>query len=267
MKLRMFQVDAFADRPFEGNPAAVVPLDAWLPDALMQKIAMENNLAETAFFVREGDGFGLRWFTPAVEVPLCGHATLASAHVLFSKLGWSEDAVVFASKSGPLRVTRKGDGYEMDFPTLAGPEAPVDPAFAEALGATPELTVEGHSWLAVFRSADEVRALTPDFRKLAELTRARPGVGVAATAAYAGPEGWDFVSRFFAPAEGIDEDPVTGSAHCTLTPYWAGRLGKPRLVARQISPRGGTVFCEARGDRVGLGGRCADYLDGEITLP
>lgn len=267
MKLPLYQVDAFADGPFQGNPAAVVPLEGWLEAELMQAIAAENNLAETAFFVPEGEGFGLRWFTPAVEVPLCGHATLASAHVLYSQLGFTGAEIVFNTKSGPLRVAQvEGGLLEMDFPARRGVESAVPPALAEALGAQPRAVVEGPTMLAIFEDPAAIAAMTPDFAALARFCRPLDNIGVAVTARYDGAEPWDFVSRFFAPAKGIDEDPVTGGAHCALTPYWAERLGKARLVGRQLSPRGGTVLCEDRGERVGLKGRCADYLVGEITV-
>lgn len=267
MKLPLYQVDAFADAPFQGNPAAVVPLDAWLEPALMQAIAAENNLAETAFFVAEGEGFGLRWFTPEVEVPLCGHATLASAHVLFRHLGFAGERIVFQTHSGPLTVTRAADGLlEMDFPARRGVESAAPPALAEALGAQPRAVVEGMTMLALFDDPEAIRTMTPDFTALARFCRPLDNIGVAITARYEGPEPWDFVSRFFAPAKGIDEDPVTGGAHCALTPYWGERLGKTSLIGRQLSRRGGTVLCEDRGERVGLKGRCADYLVGEITV-
>ncbi|MDO9336364.1 MAG: PhzF family phenazine biosynthesis protein [Caulobacter sp.] len=267
MKLPLYQVDAFADQAFEGNPAAVVPLEAWIDAGLMQAIAAENNLAETAFFVAEGEGFGLRWFTPEVEVPLCGHATLASAHVLFRHLGFKGAEIVFQTLSGPLRVSQGGDGLlEMDFPARRGVESAVPPALAEALGAQPRAIVEGMTLLAIFDDPAAIGAMTPDFAALARFCRPLDNIGVAVTARHQGPEAWDFVSRFFAPAKGIDEDPVTGGAHCALTPYWAERLGKTRLTGRQLSRRGGTVLCEDRGTRVGLKGRCADYLVGEITV-
>lgn len=267
MNLPLYQVDAFADGPFQGNPAAVVPLESWIEPALMQAIAAENNLAETAFFVPEGEGFGLRWFTPAVEVPLCGHATLASAHVLYRHLGFDGAEITFQTKSGPLRVSRCEDGMlEMDFPARRGAESAVPPALAEALGAQPRAVVESPTMLAIFDDPAAIAALTPDFAALARFCRPLDNIGVAVTARYEGPEPWDFVSRFFAPAKGIDEDPVTGGAHCALTPYWGERLGKTRLVGRQLSRRGGTVLCEDRGGRVGLKGRCADYLVGGITV-
>ena len=267
MKLRIYQVDAFAERPFEGNPAAVVPLEAWLADEVMQAIALENNLTETAFFMPEGAGFALRWFTPTVEVPLCGHATLASAHVIFSHLSWSHDQIVFQTKSGPLSVLRAAnDLLEMDFPARSGVEAIPSADLTLALGAAPETFIDGELPLAVFASPEQIADLSPDLRKLAAFSAARGDGGICCTAPAGGVNGWDFVSRFFAPAHGIDEDPVTGGAHCALTPYWSKRLGRSRLVGRQISARGGTVLCEARGERVGLSGRCADYMIGEITI-
>jgi PhzF family phenazine biosynthesis protein len=267
MRLPIYQVDAFADAPFEGNPAAVVPLERWLDDSLLQRIALENNLSETAFFVPDGDGFQLRWFTPTVEVPLCGHATLASTHVLYTRLGWKKDMIAFQTKSGPLPVREAGDGrYTLDFPARRGVVWDAPDALTEALGEAPELVVRSATLVAVFRNPDQIRALGPDMRKLAAFSRTIEGVGVSCTAPYEGSEGWDFVSRYFTPARGIDEDPVTGAAHCALTPYWAERLGRTTLVGRQISARGGTVWCEDRGERVGLTGRCADYLAGEITV-
>ena len=267
MRLPLYQVDAFADAPFEGNPAAVVPLDRWLDDAQLQRIARENNLPETAFFVAEDDGFRLRWFTPTTEVPLCGHATLASTHVLYTRLGWAKDAIVFQTKSGPLTVRPAGEGrYTLDFPARRGEAWAAPDALAEALGDAPDLVVRSATLVAVFRSEAQVRALRPDLRKLAAFSRTIDGVGVSCTAPHQGPEDWDFVSRYFTPARGIDEDPVTGAAHCALTPYWSERLGKTSLVGRQISARGGTVWCEDRGERVGLTGRCADYLAGAISL-
>lgn len=267
MKLPLYQVDAFADAPFQGNPAAVVPLKSWLPDATMQAIAMENNLAETAFFVADGEGFGLRWFTPEVEVPLCGHATLASAHVIYSRLGYDRPEIAFQTLSGRLTVARKGDGLlEMDFPARRGQESAPPADLIAALGATPLSIIETPTLVAIFESAADVLALTPDMAALARFCAPRDRIGVSCTAPYDGPEGWDFVSRFFAPAKGIDEDPVTGAAHCALTPYWSKRLGKTSLVGRQVSRRGGTVLCEDRGDRIGLTGRCVDYLVGEISV-
>jgi PhzF family phenazine biosynthesis protein len=263
LELPIYQVDAFADRLFAGNPAAVVPLRTWLPDATMQAIAAENNLAETAFFVPDGSDFALRWFTPAIEVPLCGHATLASAHVVMAILDKGRSAVRFGSKSGPLTVTRQGDLYTLDFPTrdIVDDVAADFDAVADALGARPLwVRRSAYRYLALFETAAQIAALSPDFRKL----KATPKGCCMVTAP---GEDCDFVSRYFAPIGGIDEDPVTGSAHSTLIPYWAARLGKKKLLARQISARGGTLHCEDRGDRVTFAGTAKLYLTGTIRVP
>ncbi|MBV9825700.1 MAG: PhzF family phenazine biosynthesis protein [Alphaproteobacteria bacterium] len=257
----LYQVDAFSAGPFSGNPAAVCPLAAWLPDATMQSIAAANNLAETAFFVAEGEGYRLRWFTPTTEVDLCGHATLASAYVVFAFLApWRRQVTFQTQQAGPLTVSRAGKQLAMDFP--ARPPAPcaMSEALAAALGRPPAALLAARDYLAVYDSAAEVAALRPDFAAVAALDK----FAVIVTAP--GRDGIDFVSRFFAPARGIDEDPVTGSAHCTLIPYWAERLGKDRLEARQISRRGGTLSCERRGDRVTIAGRATLYLEGRITI-
>ena len=259
MDLKLYQVDAFTDRAFGGNPAAVVPLRQWLPDATMQAVAQENNLSETAFFVPREDGdFDLRWFTPAVEVDLCGHATLGAAWVLFHRLGQSGDAVSFHTRSGPLKVSRDGSRLAMDFPAqpaLAGAIGDV----ARAIGTTPETTLKGRYALAVLRDEAAVRAVRPDFARVAGL--GFPGLVVTAPG-----RSCDFVSRFFAPRLGVDEDPVTGSAHCILIPFWAERLGKTDLFARQVSSRGGALWCSLKGDRVLIAGQVAPYLEGTITL-
>jgi PhzF family phenazine biosynthesis protein len=261
MKLRLFQVDAFASRVFAGNPAAVVPLERWLDDATLQAIATENNLSETAFFVGGKGDYHIRWMTPADEVDLCGHATLASAWVVFNELEKGRAEVTFQSQSGPLRVTADGDRLALDFPSR--PPEPADAslaALARALGARPRAALASRDYLAVFGSEDEVRALEPDMAAVAALDR----MAVIATA----PGGdCDFVSRFFVPSMGIPEDPVTGSAHCTLVPYWAKRLGRASLFARQVSARGGELWCEDRGERVAIAGRCAKYLEGTIEVP
>lgn len=257
----IYQVDAFTDQLFGGNPAAVCPLPDWLPDTVMQSIAAENNLAETAFFVREGEDYALRWFTPTVEVDLCGHATLASAHVIFSLLEPARKKVAFRTlKSGILTINREGDRLAMDFPTW--PSLPIDsaPGVAIALGKPPKEVREARFYLAVYDHATDVAALAPDFAALAKLDR----LAVIATAP--GENGVDFVSRFFAPALGIPEDPVTGAAHCALVPYWAKRLGKSALEARQISRRGGKLTCTLAGDRVIIAGRAVLYLEGKITV-
>lgn len=259
MKIPLYQVDAFTDRVFGGNPAAVCPLDSWLPDGQMQAIAAENNLSDTAFFVRNGDRYDLRWFTPAVEVDLCGHATLASAYVLFQQLGETGNKVVFHTRSGELTVERNGDQLLMNFPSR--PPQPVDaPDFLrEALGNEPEQILAARDYLVVYGSEAEVRTLDPDMEALKKIDR----FAVIVTAP---GDSCDFVSRFFAPAKGVPEDPATGSAHCTLIPYWANRLNKHVLHARQVSKRGGELFCELRGDRVEIAGRAALYLTGIITI-
>jgi PhzF family phenazine biosynthesis protein len=262
MRLPIYQVDAFTDTLFGGNPAAVCPLDAWLPDATMQAVAAENNLAETAFFVRDGNDYALRWFTPTVEVDLCGHATLASGHVVFHFIEPGRDSVSFRTlKAGTLAVSRRGsDLLEMDFP--ARPAVPVEaPAgLVAALGGAPQAVLRARDHLVVYGSAAEVAALDPDLAALAEVDC------WAAIVTAPGDNGVDFVSRFFAPAQGVPEDPVTGSAHCTLTPYWAARLGKAELEARQISRRGGALRCALDGDRVSIAGRAVLYLEGKISV-
>ncbi|MBI5441612.1 MAG: PhzF family phenazine biosynthesis protein [Deltaproteobacteria bacterium] len=260
LNIPLYQVDAFAREPFAGNPAAVCPLDHWLEDRLLQAIAAENNLSETAFFVRRGERFELRWFAPAAEVDLCGHATLATAHVLFRHLGFASDRVRFETKSGELVVEKRGDLLALDFPSrpAAACEAPEE--LLTALGARPVEVLRSRDYLAVFRSEDEVLGLRPDMAQLARL----PVLGVIATAA---GRSHDFVSRFFAPSVGVPEDPVTGSSHCTLVPYWARRLGKTSLHARQASRRGGELWCEDRGDRVSIAGFAVTYLEGTIRVP
>ncbi len=259
MMLTQYQIDAFATRPFEGNPAAVVPLDKWIDDALMQSIANENNLSETAFFVPEGDGFALRWFTPVAEVNLCGHATLATAHALFEHMNYPHASIRFSTRSGDLRVERRSERLAMDFP--AQPTQPCDcsDALVKALGITPVAVEKRVDYLAVLESEAQVRALQPDLNELKKLDCR--GIMVTAPG-----ENKDFVSRFFAPAVGIAEDPVTGSAHCQLAPYWAKRLDKNNLTARQISKRGGDVDCELNGDRVTLLGSAVTVIKSELFL-
>jgi PhzF family phenazine biosynthesis protein len=259
MKLPIYQIDAFADQPFTGNPAAVCPLDAWLPDELMQSIAGENNLSETAFFVAEGDGYRIRWFTPTSEVDLCGHATLATAYVLFHCLDYDGDTIAFASKSGRLTVMRDGELLVMNFP--AQPPVPCDTPepIRRAFGIEPAACLKSEDYLVVFEHEAQVLAAEPDLEQLRKLD-ARGVIITAPSTEY------DFVSRFFAPKFGIDEDPVTGSAHCILTPYWAKRLNKSTLQARQLSKRGGEVMCELKGERVSIAGRAVLYLQGEYEL-
>jgi PhzF family phenazine biosynthesis protein len=260
MELRIYQVDAFADRLFGGNPAAVCPLEAWLPDAVMQQIAAENNLAETAFYVRSNGGFHIRWFTPTVEVELCGHATLASAHVVFVQDGYKGAIVEFASKSGPLKVTREGELLVLDFPADRVEPVAVPPLLIDALGREPVETHKGRTdYLVVYGAEEHVATLAPDLGHLAMV----PARGIIVTAP--GRE-VDFVSRFFAPQVGVPEDPVTGSAHTTLTPYWSARLGKPVLSAVQLSKRRGRLRCRLAGDRVEIAGRAVPYLAGTITI-
>jgi len=266
MKARLYQVDAFAVRAFEGNPAAVVPLEEWLSDEVMQAIAAENNLAETAFYVPEGEAYRLRWFTPAVEVPLCGHATLASAHVLFTHRGHSAPEIHFETLSGRLTVKREGDKLVMDFPADPAKPAMMHESLPAVLGAKPVLVMKGRMLMALFGSAAEVAALDPDMGVLKRFQLAQGGVSLVCTAAADAGTGFDFVSRMFAPAKGIDEDPVTGGAHCLLVPYWAKKLGKSDVVARQISKRGGTLWCTDAGERVIMRGTCVDYLQGEIEV-
>lgn len=263
-EITLYQVDAFTDRPFGGNPAAVCPLEAWLPDATLQAIAAENNLSETAYFVPEGDGYRLRWFTPAIEVALCGHATLASAYVIAHHIDPAMEKVVFHSKSGPLTVTRAGEVFTLDFPSE--PPLPFDEGekVAAALGIVPQELlkapkVDGGKMMAVLASEAEVRAAEPNLEKV----KALPGDGLIITAT---GDKVDFVSRYFAPHAGIPEDPVTGSAHCVLTPYWAKRLGKAKLQARQISARGGDLTVEDRGERTLISGQVSPYLEGRIRV-
>jgi len=261
MDLPFYWIDAFTERPFGGNPAGVVPLESWPEDALMQRIASQNGLSETAFFVRTGAArASLRWFTPAVEVDLCGHATLAAAHVLFGELGQKESPFVFDTKSGPLSVRRVGALIELDFPARPAKPAQAPRELLDGLGLRPEQVLRSERmWLCVYATAGQVMGLAPDHRALAPVVPGR----IIVTA----PGGdCDFVSRFFAPDAGIPEDPVTGSAHCTLVPYWAARLGKLKFHARQVSRRGGELWCELDGHRVRMAGHGALYLKGRISV-
>jgi PhzF family phenazine biosynthesis protein len=261
MRAPIFQIDAFTTRLFAGNPAAVLLLDSFPADAMLQAIAAENNLAETAFLVTQGGDYQLRWFTPTVEVPLCGHATLASAAVVMERLEPGRRSVVFHSKSGPLTVNRADAGYIMDFPVRLSEPIAVPPGLAEALGIIPiEAFVNKFNYMALLANAQLLRELTPDMAALARMDRS----GVIVTAA--GDGIYDFVSRYFAPAKGIPEDPVTGAAHCMLAPYWAKRLGKTAFRAAQVSPRGGEVICRLDNDRVELEGACVFYLEGEVEI-
>ena len=262
MELPIFQVDAFTDRVFSGNPAAVMPLPGWLEDATLQAVAMENNLSETAFLVETGAGFELRWFTPTVEVELCGHATLAAAHVLFEHLGYTGEAIAFQTRSGELRVYRGGAGLTLDFPANQLAATEVDTAICDALGsmASEALAVgeNSHSLLYVYEFEEDVTGMSPDYSALCAASErclivTAPG------------DDCDFVSRFFAPQFGIDEDPVTGSAHCSLVPYWAGRLGSNELQARQVSARGGQLACELRDGRVFMTGSAVTFMRGAVV--
>jgi predicted PhzF superfamily epimerase YddE/YHI9 len=259
MELPLYQVDAFTDRLFAGNPAAVCPLPRWLKDETMQSIAAENNLAETAFFLAEGEGFRLRWFTPTVEIDLCGHATLASAFVISSFLEPTRRQMHFETRSGRLTVTREGDSYLLDFPVW-GLKPARNSAVGKAMGQNPRELFASIPYLAVYDSAAAVAALDPDLKAVAGLDLD----GVLATAP--GDNGIDYVARYFAPGAGIPEDPATGSAQCVLMPYWAARLKRQRLVGRQISKRGGDFRCELAGDRVHIGGKAVCYLKGSIVV-
>jgi len=260
MDIPIYQVDAFSRSVFSGNPAAVCPLERWLSDGTMQAIASENNLAETAFFVRNGGSIDLRWFTPVCEVDLCGHATLGSAHVVFEELQEPGDTVRFQTKSGELAVRRQGGGLlAMNFPSRPPQRVEPDPLVAVALGGKPIEILAARDYLVRYGSAEEVRALSPDMEALKKIDRFAFIVTAPGTDC-------DFVSRFFAPAQGIPEDPVTGSAHCTLIPYWAKELAKAELHGRQISSRGGELFCKLLGDRVEIAGYAALFLKGRIQV-
>ena len=257
----IYQADAFTDRLFGGNPAAVCPLNTWLADEQMQKIAVENNLAETAFFVPQGDDYELRWFTPEFEIDLCGHATLASAHIIFTQLGFEGDSINFKTvQSGTLTVSRNGDLYTLDFPTRVAEPCELPEGLQAALGGEAPLEVlRSRDLMLVYASEDQIRNMQPDFSALSKID----ALGVIVTAP--GDQS-DFVSRFFAPSAGISEDPVTGSAHCNLIPYWAEKLGKTKLYAFQVSARMGELWCELKGDRVLMSGKAVTYLKGEIYL-
>ena len=252
------QVAAFAEGPFQGNPAAVCPLQTWLPDSLMQAIAAENNLSETAFYLGSEGHYQLRWFTPRCEVDLCGHATLAAGHVVFQREPHLE-TVEFSSNSGPLMVRRLGDQLTLDFPVQPACPCPVPDGLEAVLGSTPEACLMGVDLMVVLADECQVAALAPDSAAVAEL----PGRGLIVTASATEV---DFVSRFFAPSCGIAEDPVTGSAHCSLTPYWAKRLNRSDLLARQLSARGGMLRCQLTEERVLISGRVIPYLSGVIHL-
>jgi len=259
MQLELYQVDAFASQVFSGNPAAICPLQAWLPDALMQSIASENNLSETAFFVKTGHGYHIRWFTPRREVKLCGHATLASAHVIFNMLDDQSEQISFDSRSGELIVRRDGDWLEMDFPSQPPQACPTPAAISKAFSDTPLECLAAEDYVVLFDDETKILEATPDFIALQQLDLR----GVIITAA---SREFDFVCRFFAPKYGLNEDPVTGSAFTQLIPYWTEKLGKPTLHAKQVSQRGGEVRCAQAGERVKIAGKAVSYLKGTINL-
>lgn len=259
MEIMLYQVDAFTDRLFGGNPAAVCPLDAWIADDLMQKIAAENNLSETAFFVRSGDGYEIRWFTPKIEIDLAGHPTLATGYVIFNYCNHKGNVIKFSSKSGELVVTRDGDLIRMNFPSMPPVISGENELINRGLGKKPEELYKTRDYLAVYGAEEDIAAMDPDFGILKKLDC----LGIIVTAP--GNKA-DFVSRVFAPSAGINEDPVTGSAHSTLIPYWARRLKKDSLHAYQLSERKGELFCKNLGDRVEISGRAVAYLKGTITI-
>ena len=261
MTIPYYEVLAFTDRVFAGNPAGICVLKEWLSDELLQKIAAENNLAETAYLIDCGASCDIRWMTPTVEMDLCGHATLGSAHVLFQHLGRTGDSITFQSRSaGELKVERIGERLVLDFPSRPAESCEEPPKLAEGLRAQPREVFKGRDYLAVFQTEAEIAAISPDFDILNEIE----ANGVVVTAP---GDTCDFVSRYFAPRVGIAEDPVTGSVHCALIPYWSNRLGKTKLHARQLSQRGGELFCEDRGERVGIGGTAVTYVEGTIHVP
>jgi len=259
MELMLYHIDAFANKSFEGNPAAICPLDEWLPDELMQSISAENNLSETAFFVPTETGYHVRWFTPLHEVDLCGHATLASAYVIFNFLGYQKDAITFESRSGILTVTKHGDWLDLDFPTKVPVACSVPEQILKAFAITPIECLRADDYIVVFDNEENVANAKPDIGLLSELDLR----GVAITAK---SNSYDFVTRFFAPKHGLAEDPVTGSIFTELIPYWSAKLNKTELTAKQISARGGEVGCVYVGDRVKISGRAVKYMTGSIYI-
>lgn len=259
MELTIYQIDAFTDKVFAGNPAAVCPLDSWLADEDLQAIAAENNLSETAFYVPNEQKFHLRWFTPKAEVDLCGHATLATAFVIFHFTDYAGDTVKFDTRSGELAVTKSGKWLVMNFPSQPPTPCARPQLLVEGLGKTPAEVLSSEDYMAVFEHERDVITLQPNFDALSKLDLR----GIIVTAKGSDV---DFVSRFFAPRYGINEDPVTGSAHCALTPYWAAKLDKTKLCARQVSQRGGYIECELKGSRVVLSGKAIKYMDGRINF-
>jgi PhzF family phenazine biosynthesis protein len=261
MTIPYYEVLAFTDQLFAGNPAGVCILKEWLPDQLMQKIAAENNMAETAFFIDRGSFYDIRWMSPVIEIDLCGHATLGSAHVLFEHLGRTGNSVTFQSRSsGELKVDRVDDRLVLDFPSLPASASDAPPLLSKSLHAQPTEVSKGRDYIAVFDRQEDVSAITPDFGAMMELD----AQGVVVTAP---GNDCDFVCRYFAPRAGVPEDAVTGSIHCALIPYWSKRLGRKKLHARQLSRRGGELFCEDRGERVGIGGTAVTYVEGTAHVP
>lgn len=259
MKIPIYQVDAFAKERFKGNPAAICLLEEWLDDEVMQKIAAENNLAETAFVIKENEQYYIRWFTPEREIDLCGHATLATAYIILVHLGFESNKVEFFSQSGLLEVHRKDEKLSMIFPSRAGKISEAPDCLSEALGVEPELILKSRDYMLVYKNEEIIRDIKPDMSLLKKVD----SLGIIITAP---GENVDFVSRFFAPGCGIAEDPVTGSAHCTLVPYWSNRLGKKELLAKQLSSRGGSLYCRDMDDRVEISGNAVLYLEGSIEI-
>ena len=257
--MKIYQVDAFTDQVFGGNPAAICPLEYWLSDGKMQQIAMENNLSETAFFVEKNDLVHIRWFTPEMEIDLCGHATLASAHVIFNHMKYENEVINFRYSGGILTVKENQGMLRMDFPSVISKKTKITDQMVLSLGQQPLEALKARDLMLVFETEIDILQLEPDFMEMAIIEH----LGVIATAP---GDNVDFVSRFFAPRAGIDEDPVTGSAHCMLIPYWAGRLGKSKLDALQLSKRGGKLSCEFKGERVEIAGKAVTYLTGEISI-
>lgn len=261
MNLQIFQTDNFTDNLFAGNPAAVCPLEEWLPTETLQKIAAENFLPETAFFIRAGEEFELRWFTPEIEMDLCGHATLASAHVLFNHLGYRQERIIFNSVSGRLSVSKSGDRLVLDFPSRMPAEAELPEIILRGIGAKPLATFKSRDYILLYENEEMIRNIKPRKDILEGIDLGTGGIIVTSKGEEA-----DFVSRFFVPTGIIFEDPVTGSAHCSLIPFWSRRLGKKELRALQISERKGELFCTDMGDRVLIGGKCKTYLEGMINV-
>ncbi len=259
LELSIYQIDAFANEIFEGNPAAVCPLDFWLPDVTLQNIAQENNLSETAFFVAGENSIELRWFTPKDEVDLCGHATLATAHVLFKHIGHPSQHIQFQTKSGLLSVEQTDSGYRLDFPAAKLKPVAAPDTLINGLGVSTAEVFCGYDYIVLVENEDQVRSITPDFLALSQLDLR----GIVVTSP---GDTTDFVSRCFFPKLGVNEDPITGSAHCELAPFWSEKLGKNKLVAKQLSQRSGTIICEVVDDRVFLEGSAVDYMIGKITI-